>query len=236
MTAVLESSSLPIVLVILFLLLGTAIGFVISFGLSKRRGSNDLTTNKSLASSSELKSHICSLEFERSLTAQALSRVSEAMNQGNISSLDHGRLVLQYEKKLKNLEEKIAELRSTSDLFELQNLRDDLNCFLQNKMKQLDEKLSRLYPIKTQPGSATTLRNKFATRQNINGISQNRDHSRFHSLRRQALIDQEKKVEATQKEIMIALERLGNEEVNQKVETKTIENKNRDALASFDRG
>ena len=147
METVLENSTLLITIVmsLLFLLLGTIAGFYLKRKLEKRSGPYSPNTKiKPFASVSELKSYLNSLEFEKNLTAGALTRVFEAMNEGKISSLEYDRLVFQYEEKLRIFEKEISELRSTSDVHELQALRNDLNYFLKNKMKQVDEKLSQI--------------------------------------------------------------------------------------------
>jgi predicted nucleic acid-binding Zn-ribbon protein len=190
-----------------------------------------------LTSGSELKSYLHSLEFEKNLTAESLTRVAEAMNQGKISPLEYDRLVLQYNEKLQTFEKEISELRSTSDIFELQNLRNDLNSFLQNKMKQIDEKLGQLSKNETHIGSRPpTLFKKFATAANRENKVQIQKPYHFFSRRTQSFKDQEKKIEDTQKEIMIALERLESKGLDEKqARVQTSNKKNKDALASFEK-
>jgi predicted nucleic acid-binding Zn-ribbon protein len=207
--------------------------------LGKLRSSPVLNIRKNmpLTSGSELKSYLHSLEFEKNLTAESLTRVAEAMNQGKISPLEYDRLVLQYNEKLQTFEKEISELRSTSDIFELQNLRNDLNSFLQNKMKQIDEKLGQLSKNETHIGSRPpTLFKKFATAANRENKVQIQKPYHFFSRRTQSFKDQEKKIEDTQKEIMIALERLESKGLDEKqARVQTSNKKNKDALASFEK-
>ncbi len=239
--AVMENSQLLIAIgaIISFLIIGTVVGFAVNRVLGKLRSSPVLSIRKNmpLTSGSELKSYLHSLEFEKNLTAESLTRVAEAMNQGKISPLEYDRLVLQYNEKLQTFEKEISELRSTSDIFELQNLRNDLNSFLQNKMKQIDEKLGQLSKNETHIGSRPpTLFKKFATAANRENKVQIQKPYHFFSRRTQSFKDQEKKIEDTQKEIMIALERLESKGLDEKqARVQTSNKKNKDALASFEK-
>jgi hypothetical protein len=236
-----ENSQLLIAIgaIISFLIIGTVVGFAVNRVLGKLRSSPVLNIRKNmpLTSGSELKSYLHSLEFEKNLTAESLTRVAEAMNQGKISPLEYDRLVLQYNEKLQTFEKEISELRSTSDIFELQNLRNDLNSFLQNKMKQIDEKLGQLSKNETHIGSRPpTLFKKFATAANRENKVQIQKPYHFFSRRTQSFKDQEKKIEDTQKEIMIALERLESKGLDEKqARVQTSNKKNKDALASFEK-
>jgi predicted nucleic acid-binding Zn-ribbon protein len=236
-----ENSQLLIAIgaIISFLIIGTVVGFAVNRVLGKLRSSPVLSIRKNmpLTSGSELKSYLHSLEFEKNLTAESLTRVAEAMNQGKISPLEYDRLVLQYNEKLQTFEKEISELRSTSDIFELQNLRNDLNSFLQNKMKQIDEKLGQLSKNETHIGSRPpALFKKFATAANRENKVQIQKPYHFFSRRTQSFKDQEKKIEDTQKEIMIALERLESKGLDEKqARVQTSNKKNKDALAGFEK-
>jgi hypothetical protein len=240
MTTVLENSSflITIGMSLLFLLLGTIAGFVMVRKSEKRSSSHILNNKvKPFASASELKSYLYSIEFERRLTAEALTRVFEAMNEGKISSLECDRLILQYEEKLKFFEREISELRSTSDLDELQALRNELNYFLQNKMKQVDEKLSQILQSNDHIESNPDLLERFFTKGNRSKSDQIQNRSNLFSRRTTTFTNQEKRIQDTQNEIMTTLERLGGRHAdgNQAV-MKTFYSTNKNALAGFDIG
>ena len=239
-----EDSQIFIVIgaIVSFLIIGTVVGFAINRVLGKLRSSQILNIRKNmpLTSESELKSYLHSLEFEKSLTAESLIRVTEAMNQGKISQPEYDRLFLQYNQKLQTFEKEIAALRSTSDIFELKNLRNDLNSFLQNKMKQIDEKLGQLYKNETYIGSRPpTMLKKFINAANRENTVQTHKPSPFFSSHTQSFKDQEKKIQDTQREIMVALERLESKDLETKdldekqERVQTSNKKNRDALAAF---
>jgi hypothetical protein len=244
LATVIENSQLLFTIgsIVSFLIAGTAIGFAINRALGKLRSPKALNIkNMPLTSESELKSYLHSLEFEKSLTAESLTRVAEAMNQGKISPLEYDRLALQYNEKLQTFEKEIAEVRSTYDISELQNLRNDLNSFLQNKMKQVDEKLSQLSKNETYLGSRPLVPpfKQFLSVTNRENKVQIQKPSRFFSYRTQSFIEQEKKIQDIQKEIMIALDRLESKDLDAKQEkvstTPSNKKKNRDALASLEK-
>ncbi|HYY67711.1 MAG TPA: hypothetical protein VE572_05125 [Nitrososphaeraceae archaeon] len=245
MATVIENSELLFTIgsIISFLIVGTVVGFAINGALGKLRSSKALNVGKNmpLTSESELKSYLHSLEFEKSLTAESLTRVAEAMNQGKISPLEYDRLALQYNEKLQTFEKEIAEVRSTYDISELQNLRNDLNSFLQNKMKQVDEKLTQLSKNETHLGSRPLIPpfKQFVSVTNRENKVQIRKPSHFFSHRTRSFIEQEKKIQDTQKEIMIALDRLESEdlEAKEEKESETPSNKkrSRNALASLEK-
>src|SRR5215203_4397492 len=112
MVMVLENSPSFIVVgtTILFLLLGTISGLLVNRKLGQR-GESSVTKirNRSFTSSSELRLSIQSLEFEKSLTAEALTRAFEAMNQGKIDPREYDRLNVQYNEKLQTYEKKKEE-------------------------------------------------------------------------------------------------------------------------------
>jgi hypothetical protein len=240
MTTVLENYSflITIGMSLLFLLLGTIVGFAMMKKSEKQKGSHFINNNiKPFASASELKSYLNSLEFEKRLTAESLTRVFEAMNAGKISSLECDRLILQYEEKLKFFEREISELRSTSDLNELQAVRNDLNYFLQIKMKQVDEKLSQILQRNSHIESNPGLLDSFATRDNRGKFNKIRDRSTLLSHRTKTFINQEKRIQDTQNEIMTKLERLGGRYADRdQAGIKTFYNTNKNALAGFDIG
>ena len=83
--------------IVLFLSLGTISGLLMNRRLGQRRESSvTKIKNKPFTSDSELRLFIQSLEFEKGLTAEALARASEAMNQGKIDPHEYDRLTVQY--------------------------------------------------------------------------------------------------------------------------------------------
>jgi hypothetical protein len=233
-----ENSSLFVLvgMTALFLLLGTLMGLYMNgqFG----HGRKSFVTrfrNKPFSSDSELRLLIQSLEFEKGLTAEGVVRASEAMNQGKIDTHEYDRLILQYSEKLQSYEKKIADLRSTLDYVEIQELRKDMDYFLQDRMKRLDDKLRQLSRRKGEglaldPGSSRGLASETDTK----ARRQAHKLPRFFRRRTQSVYDQETRIQETQKEIYAALERLGTAEPDKNVRGgRPADTKNKDALASL---
>jgi hypothetical protein len=233
-----ENSSLFVLvgMTALFLLLGTLMGLYMNgqFGHGRKSFVTKFR-NKPFSSDSELRLLIQSLEFEKGLTAEGVVRASEAMNQGKIDTHEYDRLILQYSEKLQSYEKKIADLRSTLDYVEIQELRKDMDYFLQDRMKRLDDKLRQLSRRKGEglaldPGSSRGIASETDTK----AWRQAHKLPRFFRRRTQSVYDQETRIQETQKEIYAALERLETAEPDKKVlGGRPADTKNKDALASL---
>src|ERR687895_292263 len=194
----------------LFLLVGTLTGLHKNgqFGHGRKSFVTKFR-NKPYSSDCELRLLIQSLEFEKGLTAEGVVRATEAMNKGKIDTHEYDRLILQYNEKLQSYEKKIADLRSTLDYVEIQELRKDLDYFLHDRMKLLDDKLQQLARrkgegLKLDSGSSQGITSETDTR----AWHQANKPPRFFRRRTQSVSDQESRIQETQKEIYAALERL----------------------------
>lgn len=233
-----ENSSLFVLagMTALFLLLGTLTGLYMNgqFGHGRKSFVTKFR-NKPFSSDSELRLIIQSLEFEKGLTAEGVVRASEAMNQGKIDTHEYDRLILQYSEKLQSYEKKIADLRSTLDYVEIQELRKDMDYFLQDRMKRLDDKLRQLSRRKGEglaldPGSSRGIASETDTK----AWRQAHKQPRFFRRRTKSVYDQETRIQETQKEIYAALERLETAEPDKNVlGGRPADTKNKDALASL---
>ena len=233
-----ENSSLFVLvgMTALFLLLGTLMGLYMNgqFG----HGRKSLVTkfrNKPFSSDSELRLLIQSLEFEKGLTAEGVVRASEAMNQGKIDTHEYDRLILQYSEKLQSYEKKIADLRSTLDYVEIQELRKDMDYFLQDRMKRLDDKLRQLSRRKGEGLALDSSSSRgIASETDTKAWRQAHKQPRFFRRRTKSVYDQETRIQETQKEIYAALERLETAEPDKDVlGGRPADMKNKDALSSL---
>ncbi|MDQ3939296.1 MAG: hypothetical protein M3213_02075 [Thermoproteota archaeon] len=233
-----ENSSLFVLvgMTALFLLLGTLMGLYMNgqFGHGRKSFVTKFR-NKPFSSDSELRLLIQSLEFEKGLTAEGVARASEARNQGKIDTHEYDRLILQYSEKLQSYEKKIADLRSTLDYVEIQELRKDMDYFLQDRMKRLDDKLRQLSRRKGEglaldPGSSRGIASETDTK----AWRQAHKQPRFFRRRTKSVYDQETRIQETQKEIYDALERLETAEPDKNLlGERPADTKNKDALASL---
>ena len=233
-----ENSSLFVLvgMTALFLLLGTLMGLYMNgqFGHGRKSFVTKFR-NKPFSSDSELRLLIQSLEFEKGLTAEGVVRASEAMNQGKIDTHEYDRLILQYSEKLQSYEKKIADLRSTLDYVEIQELRKDMDYFLQDRMKRLDDKLRQLSRRKGEGLALDSSSSRgIASETDTKAWRQAHKQPRFFRRRTKSVYDQETRIQETQKEIYAALERLETAEPDKNaLGGPPADTKNKDALASL---
>lgn len=233
-----ENSSLFVLvgMTALFLLLGTLMGLYMNgqFGHGRKSFVTKFR-NKPFSSDSELRLLIQSLEFEKGLTAEGVVRASEARNQGKIDTHEYDRLILQYSEKLQSYEKKIADLRSTLDYVEIQELRKDMDYFLQDRMKRLDDKLRQLSRRKGEGLALDSSSSRgIASETDTKAWRQAHKQPRFFRRRTKSVYDQETRIQETQKEIYAALERLETAEPDKDVlGGRPADMKNKDALSSL---
>jgi hypothetical protein len=126
------------------LIAGSSIAGVISaIFLEKlfRFRSNNKKPARPSSSSASLRAELLSLLFEKNLTAEAITRVYEAAQDGRIDRLEHDKLLLKYKQQLDSLNQKVAYLQPMSDFSDLKELRNNLVSFIEDRISALDKKL-----------------------------------------------------------------------------------------------
>jgi hypothetical protein len=126
------------------LIAGSSIAGVISaVFLDKlfRFRSNNKKPARPSSSSASLRAELLSLLFEKNLTAEAITRVYEAAQDGRIDRLERDKLLLKYKQQLDSLNQKVAYLQPVSDFSDLKELRNNLVSFLEDRISALDKKL-----------------------------------------------------------------------------------------------
>jgi hypothetical protein len=99
---------------------------------------------RSSSSHASVRSELLSLQFEKNLTAESITRVYEAAKDGRIDRLERDKLLLKYKQQLDSLNEKIAYLRPVADFSDLTEVRNNLVSFLEDRISALDKKLFEL--------------------------------------------------------------------------------------------
>jgi hypothetical protein len=126
------------------LIAGSSIAGVISAvfldKLFRLRSSNKKPARPS-SSSASIRAELLSLLFEKNLTAEAITRVYEAAQDGRIDRLERDKLLLKYKQQLDSLNQKVAYLQPVSDFSDLKELRNNLVSFLEDRISALDKKL-----------------------------------------------------------------------------------------------
>ncbi|MDP8888413.1 MAG: hypothetical protein M3M89_02140 [Thermoproteota archaeon] len=131
------------------LIAGSSIAGVISaVFLDKlfRIRSNNKKHAQSLSSSSisSIRAELISLLFEKNLTAEAITRVYEAAQDGRIDKFERDKLLLKYKRQLDSLNQKVAYLQPVADFSDIKELRNNLVSFLEDRISALDKKLLEL--------------------------------------------------------------------------------------------
>jgi hypothetical protein len=112
--------------------------------LFRIRGNNKKYAQSSSSSIASIRAELISLLFEKNLTAEAITRVYEAAQDGRIDRLERDKLLLKYKQQLDSLNQKVAYLRPVADFSDLKELRNNLVSFLEDRISALDKKLLEL--------------------------------------------------------------------------------------------
>jgi hypothetical protein len=99
------------------------------------------------------KEELQSLQFEKSLISQSITRVYEASYEGKIDLIERDRLLLKYKQQLDSYDKKIADLQSLVDISELADMRNGLVSLLEGRITAIDHKLAE---ISTKYGMSTS--------------------------------------------------------------------------------
>jgi hypothetical protein len=88
------------------------------------------------------KEELQSLQFEKSLILQSITRVCEASYEGKIDLIERDRLLLKYQQQLNSYDKKIADLQPVVDIAELTDMRNGLVSLLEGRITAIDQKLA----------------------------------------------------------------------------------------------
>ncbi len=91
------------------------------------------------------KAELQSLQFEKRLVGEAVTRVYEAVQEGKVDSVERDRLLVRYKQQLDSYNEKIGELQSAVDFTDLYEMRNDITGLLERRITAIDQKLGELY-------------------------------------------------------------------------------------------
>ena len=90
------------------------------------------------------KAELQSLQFEKRLVGEAITRVYEAVQEGKVDSVERDRLLVRYKQQLDSYNEKIGELQSAVDFTDLYEMRNDITGLLERRITAIDQKLGEL--------------------------------------------------------------------------------------------
>ena len=155
--------------------------------------------------SSAARAELLSMLFEKNITAEVITRVYEAYQDGKIDRLERDRLLLKYKQQLDSLNHKIALLQPVADFEDLTKLRNNLVLLFQDKILALDRKLLEL--------SKSTLSHQDADAKVKKILVETLEAQVSAPIEQEIFNPDEKSIEQLQREIVQALQRLEQAEV-----------------------
>jgi len=156
-------------------------------------------------STSAARSELLSLMFEKSLASEAITRVYEASQEGKIDRLERDRLLLKYKQQLDSLNLKIAQLQPVADYADLSELRNNLASLLEDRISSLDKRLLEMSKSGASQADVDSKVQKIIA-ETTKVQPPQVDHKPFKA--------EEKSIEQLQSEIVQALERLEQVEID----------------------
>jgi|SRR5581483_1691900 len=170
--------------------------------ISRARTSEKKPQSKS---TSAARAELVSLLFEKSLASEAITRVYEASQEGKIDRLERDRLLLKYKQQLDSLNLKIAHLQPVAEYADLSELRNNLVSLLEDRISSLDRRLLEMSKSGASPADVDSKVQKIIA-ETTKVQSAQVDHKPFKA--------EEKSIEQLQSEIVQALERLEQVEID----------------------
>jgi hypothetical protein len=145
---------------------------------------------------SDAKAELASLVFEKTLAAEAITRVYEAAQDGRIDRLERDRLLVKYKHDLDALNERIATTKPVAEYSDLADMRNNLASLLEDRISALDRKLAEM----SKAGAAPVVIERVQVMPIPDKIRDDSEKKQFKA--------EEKSIEQLQKEIVQALTRL----------------------------
>jgi hypothetical protein len=90
------------------------------------------------------KSEIEALQFEKGILSHSITNICEAVQNGKINAIERDRLLLKYKSQLDTFNEKIGELQMSIDLTELSEMRTQLVCLMEERIANIETKLTEI--------------------------------------------------------------------------------------------
>ncbi len=183
---------------------GSSVAGAISAAFIERLSRSRVGNKKQLKLTSAARAELLSLLFEKNLASEAITRVYEASQEGRIDRLDRDRLLVKYKDKLDSLNQRIAHLQPVADFADLKELRNNLVSLIENKISVLDQKLLEMKPIVTHDAVDARVQMIIAETAKVQAAP----------VEQKSVKAEEKTIDHLQKEIVQALEKLEQVEID----------------------
>jgi hypothetical protein len=181
-----------------------AISAVVIDRFSQARATERIERPQHPKSSSAARAELVSVMFEKSITSEAITRVYEAAQQGRIDRLERDRLLLKYKQQLDSLNQRIAHLRPVADYSDLSDFRNKLARLLEDKISLLDQRLLEISKSVIVADVDPKIQKIFTETTKMKAAAV--EHKPFK--------EEEKSIEQLQDEIIEALQRLEQVEID----------------------
>ena len=142
------------------------------------------------------RAELASLLFEKTLAAEAITRVYEAAQDNKIDRLERDRLLIKYKQDLDSLNERIAHLQPVADYADLAEARKSLVSLLETRISNIDSKMAEM----SKAGARPIVVERVQVMPVPEKVKDDSGAKQFRA--------EEKSIEQLQKEIMQALTRL----------------------------
>ena len=172
--------------------------------LFRIRSNNNKHARSQSSSIASIREELASLLFEKNLTAEAITRVYEAAQDGRIDRFERDKLLLKYKQQLDSLNQKVLYLQPMADFSDLKELRNNLVSFLEDRISALDKKLLEL--SKSSPPSRDDIDAK--AKKILAETSKMQQQSSVTPIQQKMFKADEQSIEQLHKEIAQALQHL----------------------------
>jgi len=114
---------------------------LLGHGQHRSKGKPEISQSSSSAANVQI---LESLKIENEIIKEGIAKLYEAFRADKISKLEYDRLIVKYSEELRICNERMKELQPIIDIFELKELRNGLVSLIENRIKNIDEKLEKL--------------------------------------------------------------------------------------------
>jgi hypothetical protein len=127
---------------------GSSAAGAISAAIMAKASSRKAKAAKEPRSVNVARAELATLLFEKTLAAEAITRIYEASQEGRVDRLERDRLLLKYKHDIDSLNERIAMLQPVADYADLKEVRTQLVSLIQDRISAIDAKLAEMSSAK----------------------------------------------------------------------------------------
>jgi methionyl-tRNA formyltransferase len=145
--------------------------------------------------------------LERDIIGDALTKIYEAESRGQISDSEKNQLLQRYKTDLKRVDGEIDTHKRTVDLYELESAKEDLLKSFQEKMLEIDLKISQIRPT-IDTASETTPKPTEPLKTDTNPVPLATNTPKERPSKEKPKNKAEERLESIREEVLKAMERL----------------------------